>query len=135
MKELSVIKSEEQYVEYCNLLEDLSNESSTPINENRIELLELIIEKYNETQFAGRLKDPIIFLKELLDTHGISQQQLADELGVSKATMSLVFNYKRGLSKDVIRKLSKKFSIRQEVFNTPYRLSHSTVKRRKSKVE
>ena len=131
MKELSVIKSEEQYVEYCNLLEDLSNKPLTQVNENRIELLELIIEKYNETQFATSVKDPISFLKGLLEIHGISQKQLADEFGVSKATMSLVFNYKRGLSKDIIRKLSEKFSIRQEVFNTPYRLlSTNTLKRK-----
>lgn len=134
MKELSIIKSEKQYIEYCNLLEDLSNKPSTIVNENRIELLELIIEKYTETQFAISAKDPISFLKDLLDTHGITQKQLADDFKVSKATMSLVFNYKRGLSKDIIRKLSKKFSIRQEVFNTPYRLSQTISKRRKSKV-
>ena len=134
MKELSVIKSEAQYIEYCNLLEDLSDKPSTPKNENRIELLELIIEKYNESQFAISAKDPVSFLKDLLDTHGITQKKLADELGVSKTTMSLIFSYKRGLSKDIIRKLSEKFSIRQEVFNTPYRLYHSTTNRRKSKV-
>jgi hypothetical protein len=43
-------------------------------------------------------------------------------LGVSKGYISEILHYKKGLSKDVIRRLAKYFKVTQEVFNRPYKL-------------
>ena len=126
--DLTLITSEKQYIQYCNLLEKWGENSSTKKIQKKIEVLELIIEKYNETHFEAKHNDPISFLKDLMDTHGLSQQKLADDLGISKGAMSLILNYKRGLSKDIIRKLSKKFKMRHEAFNRPYELQIEVAK-------
>lgn len=43
-------------------------------------------------------------------------------LGIGKGYVSDILNYKKGLSKDVIRKLADHFKVRQEAFNRPYKL-------------
>jgi HTH-type transcriptional regulator/antitoxin HigA len=47
---------------------------------------------------------------------------LASILGVGKSLVSDILNYRRGLSKEVIRKLSERFKVSQELFNRPYKL-------------
>jgi len=41
-------------------------------------------------------------------------------LDISKGTLSKILSYKKGLSKNIIRKLSEHFKISREVFNRPY---------------
>jgi HTH-type transcriptional regulator/antitoxin HigA len=47
---------------------------------------------------------------------------LAGILGVGKSLVSDVLNYRRGLSKEIIRKLASQFKLSQEAFNKPYEL-------------
>ncbi len=43
-------------------------------------------------------------------------------LKVSKGLVSDIINYKKGLSKEIIRLLSDYFKVSQEAFNRPYKL-------------
>jgi HTH-type transcriptional regulator/antitoxin HigA len=36
--------------------------------------------------------------------------------------MSEILHYRKGLSKEIIRKLADRFKVRQEAFNRPYKL-------------
>jgi len=54
--------------------------------------------------------------------HHLKPHQLTDILHVSKGYISDILNYKKGLSKEVIRKLADHFKVRQEAFNRPYDL-------------
>ena len=47
---------------------------------------------------------------------------LAKQIKISKGLCSDILNYRRGLSKEVIRKLSDHFKVSQELFNKPYKL-------------
>ena len=47
---------------------------------------------------------------------------LAGELDVSKSLVSDILHYRRGLSRDIIRKLANRFKVSQELFNKPYKL-------------
>ena len=49
-------------------------------------------------------------------------KDLVEILGVSKGLVSDILNYKKGLSKEIIRILSAHFKISQEAFNRPYKL-------------
>lgn len=59
-----------------------------------------------------------------MDDHHLTATALADILGVSKGYVSDILNYKKGLSKDVIRKLAEHFKVRQDAFNRPYPLNN-----------
>ena len=54
--------------------------------------------------------------------HNMKAKDLVNLLDVSKGYVSDILNYKKGLSKDVIRKLANHFKVSQEAFNKPYRL-------------
>jgi HTH-type transcriptional regulator / antitoxin HigA len=47
---------------------------------------------------------------------------LVELLNISKGYVSDILNYKKGLSKDLIRKLADHFKVSQEAFNRPYKL-------------
>ena len=118
-----VIKSREQYDEYCQLLEQLAFQENTPPEvEEEIELLTVLIEKYDQENNTFEEVDPITMLKSLMEDHNLKAKDLVNILGVSKGLVSDILNYKKGLSKEVIRKLSEHFSMNQEAFNRPYKL-------------
>jgi HTH-type transcriptional regulator/antitoxin HigA len=52
----------------------------------------------------------------------IKAVELAKTLDISKSLLSDILNYRRGLSKEVIRKLADRFKLSQEAFNKPYKL-------------
>lgn len=116
-----IIKSEKQYNEYCQILEDLVF-SKDKRNEDEIELLTMLIEKWDVDQYQSPEIDPIQLIKSLMDEHNLKAKDLVDILGLSKGTISKILNYQNGLSKETIRKLSNWFKLNQEAFNRPYKL-------------
>jgi HTH-type transcriptional regulator / antitoxin HigA len=116
-----IIKSKEQYNKYCEILEDLvAHEDHSTHDE--IELLTLLIEKWDVEHNSLKDLNPIELLKALMNEHNLNAQDLVDILSLSKGTISKILNYHKGLSKDTIRKLSEYFKVTQEAFNRPYRL-------------
>ena len=118
----TVIKNPEQYREYCIQLEDLLSESETAQVQDEIELLTVLIERYDEDRIVLKENDPISLLRSFMKDHDLKAQDLTNILGISKGYVSDILNYKKGLSKEVVRKLSEHFKVRQEAFNRPYKL-------------
>lgn len=112
-----IIKSEAQYIEYCLKLETLLNN-----NKDEIELLTLLIEKWDREHNSFQDVDPIDLLHSLMKEQKLKPKDLVDILGVSKGLVSDILNYKKGLSKEIIRKLSIYFKLSQEALNRPYKL-------------
>lgn len=126
-----LIKSEEQYYEYCRILKKLVVKEDEK-NENEIELLELLIDKWDQDHNTMNDVDPITLLLSLMEDHNLKSKDLADILGLSKGTISKILNYQKGLSKASIRKLSIHFKLFQEAFNRPYPLVGQVSKELKS---
>lgn len=118
-----IIKTESQYNKYCDMLEALvdSGRKAKAIQEE-IELLTLLIEKYDAEHSFLNNADPIELLKGLLKEHKMKAIDLAKLLHVSEGLVSDILHYKKGLSKETIRVLSEKFKVSHEVFNRPYQL-------------
>jgi len=117
----TIIKSRKQYDKYCDTLEELvCNESKDAKDE--IELLTLLIEKWDAENNSLKDSDPIKLLKSLMEENNLKSKDLVEILGLSKGTVSKILNYHKGLSKETIRKLANHFKVSQEIFNRPYRL-------------
>ena len=116
-----IIKSEKQYQTYCEILENLVNRKNKEL-EDEIELLTFLVEKWEDDHIAIKNLDPIQLVKTLMLENNLKAVHLAEILEISKGTVSKVLNYRKGLSKATIRKLSEHFKISQEAFNKPYRL-------------
>ena len=122
-----VIKTRKQYDEYCDILNDLVfDENRSDETEDEIELLTLLIEKYDKENSSIAEVEPIQLLKSLMKDHDLKSKDLVEILGVSKGLVSDILNYKKGLSKEVIRKLADHFKLSQEAFNRPYKLKIPT---------
>lgn len=119
-----VIKTEKQYDEYCQILHDLdfSNKKKNKKIEEEIDLLTLLIEKYDEEHNIFDEQDPVELLRSLMKEHKLKSIDLANKLNVSPGLISDIINYKKGFSKEIIRQLALLFKLSQEAFNRPYKL-------------
>ncbi|GGM73845.1 hypothetical protein GCM10010967_01840 [Dyadobacter beijingensis] len=118
-----VIRNSEQYNNYCNELIQMLESANSDQYEEEIDLLTVLIEHYDAEHsiFQGEF-DPVELLKSLMKDHKMKAKDIAGLLNVSKSYVSEILNYKKGMSKEVIRKLATRFAMRQEAFNRPYRL-------------
>lgn len=117
----TIIKNEKQYYAYCNKLKNLILKEDSSV-QDEIELLTLLIEKWDDEHNTFNNIDPIELLKALMTEHNLKSKDLIEILNLSKGTISKILNYHKGLSKDTIRKLSNYFKVSQEAFNRPYKL-------------
>lgn len=116
-----VIKNKKQYNEYCKILEKLISAEENKFSDE-IELLTVLIEKWDNEHNSFEDADPIELLKSLMESNDLKAKDLIEILELSKGTISKILNYQKGLSKETIRKLSIHFNISQEAFNRSYKL-------------
>lgn len=119
----TVIKDDEQYYKYCDRLEELVSsglKSEDAVDE--YDLLYLLIKTWDDKHRSIPELDPAQFIKSLMEDHGLKQADLVEIAGVGKSTISEFLNYKKRMSKKVIRNLANHFKIQQEALNKPYRL-------------
>ena len=118
-----IIKTEKQYNKYCKVLEEIVFKNRKK-DEDEIELLTLLIEKWDDENYITPEIDPIELIKSLMEDHNLKAKDLAAVLNLTKGTVSKILNYQTGLSKETIRNLSNKFKLNQEAFNRPYKLKN-----------
>ncbi len=119
-----VISSKAQYRDYCNVLEQrVFSRKKDRDTKDEIALLTLLIEKWDEAHNSFDELDPIQLLQSLMKEHNLKAKDLVPVLNISKGYISDMLNYKKGLSKEVIRKLATHFKISQEALNRPYPLT------------
>ncbi|MBL1212131.1 MAG: helix-turn-helix domain-containing protein [Ignavibacteriae bacterium] len=117
----TVIKNKIQYDEYCNIIEELVSKGDERFSDE-IDLLTILVEKWDHDHNSFEDVDPIELLKSLMENNNLKAKDLVEILELSKGTISKIMNYQKGLSKETIRKLSNHFNISQEAFNRPYKL-------------
>jgi len=116
-----IIKNRRQYDKYCDILEELVISEKENI-QDEIELLNLLVEKWDNEHNSLMDMNPIELLKSLMTENNLKSKDLVEILDLSKGTVSKILNYQKGLSKETIRKLANYFKISQEAFNRPYRI-------------
>jgi len=118
-----IIKNLMQYNEYCNIHESLTLKDDNRFSDE-IELLELLIEDYDKRIMNEKSSNlnPVELLKSLLKDSGISQSEFSKDINVSKQLISDILGYRRNISKEIVIKLSKHFSMSQEAFSRKYNL-------------
>lgn len=119
----TIIRTAAQYKRYCDMLEVLveSGKKSRSVRDE-IDLLTLLIEKYDAEHNSFTDTDPIALLRALMKENTMKAVDLAKLLDVSEGLVSDILHYKKGLSKESIRILSAHFKLSQEAFNRPYAL-------------
>jgi len=111
-----LIHSDEELAKYTEELFKLTAKARpSSAEEEAIELLTLLIERYEAERYPVPDADPVDVLRFLLEQNGLSQRDIAPELG-SESTVSLVLSGKRQLNRDHIARLSRRFHVSPSVF-------------------
>jgi len=124
----TVIKDARQYQSYCSQLEILvAAPQPTAAALEEIDLLTLLIETWDSAHATLPNADPIELLRSLMAGRHLLAKDLVTALDLSKGAVSDILNRRRGLSKEVIRRLASYFQVSQEAFNRPYELAAPAV--------
>ena len=111
-----LIHSDEALAEYTAVLFDLTAKQDTTAEEDEaIELLAVLIERYEAERYPVPAADPVTVLQFLMDSQGLSQKDLIPEFRV-ESTISLVLSGKRKMNRDHIARLSERFRVSPAVF-------------------
>ncbi|HKF47293.1 MAG TPA: helix-turn-helix domain-containing protein [Terracidiphilus sp.] len=111
-----LIRNDRELAEYTNRLFELTKKSHPRVDEiEAIKLLTLLVDRYESERYPLRDADPVDVLRYLLEANGLSQRDIAADLG-SESTVSLVLSGKRRLNRDHIERLSRRFHVSPAVF-------------------
>src|ERR1700693_6186678 len=111
----TIIKNKTQYKDYCSKLEALvfSGTKSKAVKDE-IDLLTLLKEKWDAEHNSFHEVDPVILLRSFMEEQELKATDLIELLGVSKGYVSEILNYKKGMCKEVIRKLAERVKVSHE---------------------
>lgn len=113
------IKNETDYQNALKRLEVIFDSKKDTKKGDELEILSILIDKYeNETSPIG-YPDPIEAIKFRMEQMGLKQKDLAEVVGF-KSRVSEILNKKRKLTLEMIRSLSLKLNIPTDVLVQDY---------------
>ncbi|MEI8053876.1 MAG: helix-turn-helix domain-containing protein [Bacteroidota bacterium] len=116
---MKIIRSESEYKKALIKLEKLFNAKPNSSKGDELELLSLLIEKYEQEKFPIDMPDPIDAIKFRMEQMGYTQNDLAKIIGL-KSRASEILNRKRPLTLEMIRNLHEKMNIPTQVLIQAY---------------
>ena len=114
--QLKVIKNEIEYGEALSRVDELMEinpDMGTPLSDE-LEILVLLIEKYEEKNWAINIPDPIEAIKYRMEELNLKQKDLVPYIG-NKSKVSELLNKKISLSLTMIRNLSEALHLPLEI--------------------
>jgi len=111
-----VIHNDEELAEYTDALfrlTELENPSSAEID--AIELLTLLIERYEREHFPIPAADPVSVVRFLIEHQGLTQRDLIPQFG-SESAVSMFLSGRRKLTIAQVRKLAARFNLPASLF-------------------
>lgn len=113
------IKTKKDYEAAIARLEILFDAKKGTEKGDELEVLTLLIEKYEDNNFPVELPDPVEAIKFRMEQLGLTQTDLAEVVG-QKSRASEILNRKRKLSLEMIRQLSSSWHIPTQVLVQAY---------------
>jgi len=113
-----VIRSDGEHDRLADLLMKLALSREKTVEEERlIELLERLVDDYDERRMKGRIEamQPLALLEHLMEEGGLKQVDLVDCFG-SQSIVSAVMTGKRQINGEHARRLSRRFGLPLALF-------------------
>jgi HTH-type transcriptional regulator/antitoxin HigA len=99
----------------------LARDKRTKAEEDRLEVLSILVDAYEEKAFPMGGRDPIELLRGHMANSGRTQKDLADLIGAGLASM--ILSRRRAMSLEVIRRISEAWGIHTDLLTKPYDLA------------
>ena len=116
---ITPIRNEKDYQEALNRLELIFDSKLGTPQGDELEILSILIDRYENEHFPIEMPDPIEAIKFRMEQMGMKQKDLAAVVGF-KSRVSEILNGKRKLTLNMIRKLNKTLRIPTEVLVQDY---------------
>jgi len=116
---LKLIKTKKDYQNALKRLEVIFDARPGAKEGDELELLSMLIEKYEEEHFPIEAPDPIEAIKFRMEQMGYKQKDLENIIGY-KGRVSEILNKKRKLTLEMIRKLHDTLQIPTDVLLQEY---------------
>ena len=113
------IKTELDYDKALKRLEIIFDAKKGTKEGDELEILSILIEKFEKETYPIEMPDPIEAIKFRMEQLGMKQKDLAEVVGF-KSRVSEILNKKRKLTIEMIRNLSQKLNIPTEVLIQNY---------------
>ncbi len=113
------IKNEKDYQQALKRLEQIFDAEKGTKEGDELEILSILIDKYESEHFPIEMPDPIEAIKFRMEQMGMKQKDLAEVVGF-KSRVSEILNKKRKLTLDMIRKISTALHIPVEILVQDY---------------
>lgn len=117
--EIRPIKNEKDYQQALDRLELIFDAKKGTDKGDELEILSILIDKYESENFPIGMPDPIEAIKFRMEQMGMKQKDLAEVVGF-KSRVSEILNKKRKLTLEMIRKISFSLHIPTEVLVQEY---------------
>ena len=111
------IASEDEYNRALESIETLMarGEELSPEENSLLELLSILVETYEDSQFTSETSSPQAVLLHLMEARGLKQVDLVEIIG-SKGVVSEIVNGKRAISKAQAKALGEFFNLSPALF-------------------
>jgi HTH-type transcriptional regulator/antitoxin HigA len=116
---MKIIKTQVEYKRALKRLEEIFEAKPNTPKGDELELLSLLIDKYEKERYPISMPDPIAAIKFRMEQMGYTQKDLAAILGL-KSRASEILNKKRPLTLEMIRNLHTKLNIPTQVLIQQY---------------
>ena len=126
--QLKILKTEKDYDKALNRIDELmelNQKLGTP-ESDELEILALLVEKYEELNWNIETPDPIEAIKYRMEEMNLKQKDLIPYIG-NKSKVSELLNRKISLSLTMIRNLSQGLHIPLEILVQPFGVSEKSV--------
>lgn len=119
--ELKPIRTKTEYRAALREIEALFDAPGNSPEADRLEVLAMLVEKYEVQHFPIPAPDPIDFLSYAMETRGLTRRELEPYLG-SRGRVAEVLNRARPLTLAMIRRLSEGLKLPADVLIADYEL-------------
>ncbi|HET7360894.1 MAG TPA: helix-turn-helix domain-containing protein [Salinimicrobium sp.] len=116
---IAPIKNEKDYQNALERLEVIFDSKKGTEQGDELEILSILIDKYENENFPIGMPDPIEAIKFRMEQMGMKQKDLAEVFGF-KSRVSEILNKKRKLTIEMVRNLNTKLHIPTEVLIQDY---------------
>ncbi|MGB5388147.1 MAG: helix-turn-helix domain-containing protein [Eudoraea sp.] len=116
---IAPIRNEKDYQKALKRLELIFDAKKGTEQGDELEILSILIDRYENENFPIGMPDPIEAIKFRMEQMGMKQKDLAEVVGF-KSRVSEILSKKRKLTLDMIRKLNTTLHIPTEVLVQDY---------------
>jgi HTH-type transcriptional regulator/antitoxin HigA len=111
-----VIHNDAELAAYTKALFQLTAlDNPSPSQEEAIELLTLLVGKYEQEHYSIPAADPVAIVRFLIERQNLTQRDLIPQFGTESA-VSMFLSGQRNLTLEQVRQLSARFKLPADVF-------------------